>query len=81
MFGMGSDKKKKKVEYSFDLEQDLQDPGKLRATKEQIDARITELKTILRQGEDKKKFDEIQTLLHAYLAAQKVIQRVNRKLF
>lgn len=82
MFGMGSDKKKKKVaEVTFDLEQDLKDPGKLRAMKEQVEERIAQLKGMLRQGEDKKSFDQTQTLLHGYLALQKVIQRVNRKMF
>ena len=82
MFGMGSDKKKKPdADYSFDLEEDLKDPGKLRAMKERVEERITQLKTLLRQGEDKKVFDEAQTLLHGYLAVQKVIQRVNRKMF
>jgi hypothetical protein len=82
MFGMDSGKKrKKKAEVSFDLEQDLKDPGKLRATKEQVDERINQLKGMLRQGEDKSSFDQIQTLLHGYLAVQRVIQRVNRKMF
>ncbi len=82
MFGMDSGKKKKKAaEISFDLEQDLKDPGKLRAMKEQVEERITQLKGILRHGEDKKVFDQAQTLLHGYLAVQKVIQRVNRKMF
>ena len=82
MFGMESGKKKKKIaDYSFDLEQDLKDPGKLRAMKEQVEERVSRLKGMLRQGEDKKSFDQIQTLLHGYLAVQKVIQRVNRKSF
>ncbi len=82
MFGMGGNKKKKTApEFSFDLEEDLKDPGKLRSIKEQIEERITQLKTMLRQGEDKKSFDQTQTLLHGYLALQKVIQRVNRKMF
>ncbi len=81
MFGMESGKKKGKLpETQFDLEVDLKDPGKLRATKEQIEERITQLKTLLRQGKDKQTFDEAQTLLHGYLAAQKVIGRVNRKM-
>lgn len=82
MFGMEGDKKKKNLsDYSFDLEQDLKDPGKLRAFKEQMEDRVQKMKTLLRQGEDKKVFDQTQTLLHGYLAAQKVIQRVNRKMF
>lgn len=82
MFGMESDKKKKKVaDFSFDLEEDLKDLGKLRAIRKQIEERVMKLKTMLRQGEDKKSFDQTQTLLHGYLALQKVIQRVNRKMF
>jgi hypothetical protein len=82
MFGMESGKKKKKIaEYSFDLEEDLKDPGKLRAMKEQVEERVNQLKAMLRQGDDKNKFDQIQTLLHGYLAIQKIIQRANRKMF
>lgn len=82
MFGMESDKKKKKAaEYYFDLENDLKDPGKLKAFKEKIEERVQQLKTLLRHGEDKKAFDQTQTLLHGYLATQKVIQRINRKTF
>lgn len=81
MFGMEGTKKKKKVEeYSFDLENELKDPGKLRALKERVEERIQQLKTLLRQGEDKNTFDQVQSLLHGYLAVQKVIQRVNRKI-
>ncbi len=82
MFGMGSDKKKNKVaEINFDLEDELKDPGKLRAYKEKIEERVVQLKSMLRQGEDKKVFDQTQTLLHGYLALQKVIQRANRKMY
>lgn len=82
MFGMKKDNSKKSVtDYSFDLEEDLKDPGKLRAIKEQVEERVQQLKSLLRQGEDKQKFDEIQTLLHGYLAIQRVIQRTNRKMF
>lgn len=82
MFGMESDKKKKRTaEISFDLEEDLKNPGKLRAIKEQIEEQIAQLKNMIRQGKDKKSFDQTQTLLHGYLALQRVIQRVNRKMF
>lgn len=83
MFGMkgGKEKDQNKVgDYQFELEKDLKDPGKLKAMKEQIEERVNQLKGILRQGEDKKVFDQTQTLLHGYLAVQKVIQRVNRKM-
>ncbi|MFN0065321.1 MAG: DUF5398 family protein [Chlamydiales bacterium] len=77
---MESGKKKKVEEMSFDLEKDMKDPGKLRAMKEQVEERIQQLKTLLREGKDKKMFDQAQTLLHGYLAVQKVMQRVNKKM-
>lgn len=80
MFGMESGSKKAPVEtFEFDLEADLKDPGKLKATKEQVEERIQQLKTELRKGEDKEAFDKAQTLLHGYLAIQKVLGRVGNK--
>ena len=80
MFGMESGKKKKMADFTFDLEADLRDPGKLRAYNEQVEARVAQLKEMLRSGGDQTEFDKVQTLLHGYLAVQKVMQRVNRKL-
>ncbi|MCP5469552.1 MAG: DUF5398 family protein [Chlamydiales bacterium] len=80
MFGMESGKKKKMADFTFDLENDIKDPGKLRALKEQVEERIGQLKNMLRGGGEKAEFDDAQTLLHGYLAVQKVLQRVNRKL-
>jgi hypothetical protein len=76
-FSMEKGKKKKEI-LEFDMEKDLKDPANVRAMKEKINGRVQELKAILRQGEDKKAFEETQTLLHGYLAAQKVIQRIGR---
>lgn len=82
MFDLSQGKKpKKEDDYQFDLEAELKDPAKLRARKEQVEERINQLKGILRTGGDKKSFDLAQTLLHGYLAVQKVMQRVNRKMF
>lgn len=82
MFEMGKNKAKGKLdEYTFDLEKDLKDPVKLRAAKEKVEERTRQLKDLLRRGEDKKNFDQAQTLLHGYIALQKVMQRVNRKMF
>jgi len=77
---LGPDKKKKKPQekWEFDLEKDLKAPANLRSMKEKVNARIQELKTVLRQGEDKKNFEDAQVLLHGYVAAQKVIQRAGR---
>ncbi len=81
MFGLGKEKKGPAFgEWEFDLEKELKDAGAMRKQKEEINQRTQELKTMLRQGEDQKSFDETQTLLHGYLAAQKVIGRIGRKL-
>ncbi len=81
MFGLGKEKKGPAfAEWEFDLEKELKDAGAMRKQKEEINQRTQELKTMFRQGEDQKSFDETQTLLHGYLAAQKVIGRIGRKL-
>ncbi len=80
MFGMESGKQKKEmVDFTFDLEKDVKDPGKMRALKEQVESRIAQLKNTLRGGGTQEEFDETQKLLHGYLAMQKVLERVNRK--
>lgn len=82
MFGMEKKfgKKKGKVEeWEFDLEQDLQNPTELKKIKTTTEERILQLKNLLRQGGDKQTFDNAQTLLHGYLAVQKIIQRTTRK--
>ncbi len=79
MFDMtGQGKKAPMALFEFDLETELKDPGKLKAMKEQVEERIQQLKTLLRQGDDKETFDKTQTLLHGYLALQKVFARVGR---
>lgn len=81
MFGMEKNKdgKKKTDDYLYDLEKDLKDGTNMRQFKQKTDERVQTLKSMLRQGEDKKQFDDAQVLLHAYLAMQKVVQRLNRK--
>lgn len=78
MFDMAK-KKKDNANWEFDLEKELSDPAKKRKYKEQVDQSVNEIKNLLRQGIDKKTFDDAQTLLHGYLAIQKVLQRVGKK--
>lgn len=80
MFELGKEKgKKAKIqEWNFDLENDLKTPEGMKKTKAQIEEAIATLKTLLRAGGDKKTFDDAQTLLHGYLAVQKVIARVGK---
>ncbi len=71
--------KKKTPEIKFDMENDLSDPVKLRKSQEEIATKIQKLKNLLRQGENKKTFDQTQAVLTGMLAAQKVINRINRR--
>lgn len=77
MFGLGEEKKKGDS-WEFDLEKDMKNPQTARQWKETMNDRIQNLKTLMRKGEDKATFDEAQNLLHGYLAAQKVIQRIGK---
>lgn len=80
MFGMKKESSGEPVDaFKFDLEVDLEDPGALRAKKEEVEMRVLQLKKLLREGGDKETFENAQTLLHAYLAVQKVLERINRK--
>jgi len=85
MFGMGKEKGKQGKGHQvtpaeFDLEKDLKNPSQLRAVKEKLETRVQQLKTAMRGGGDKEEFDQAQVLLHGYLACQKVVSRVNRKM-
>lgn len=71
--------KSKAQEWEFDIEKELGNPVELRKRKEGVQLRVQELKSLLRQGEDKKLFEETQTVLNGLLAAQKVIGRLERK--
>lgn len=76
MFDLNKQKKKSVIpDYEFDVEKDCRDPSKQKALKEQINTRVQQLKNALRQGDDKNFFDQAQTLLHGYLALEKVLKR------
>lgn len=78
MFGLGKKDKENEGELSFDLENELKDVAALRKLQKQSDERVMTLKKLLREGDEKKEFDAMQTLLHGYLALNKVVQRVNK---
>lgn len=76
MFGLEDQKKKKKVDvFLFDLERDLKKPEKQKELKDKIDARIQEIKSILKKGESKEDFDKFGILLHGYTSLFKVMAR------
>jgi len=75
MFGL--DKQKQPPLAQFDLESDLQQhPEKALELKSNIEKQVQELKTRLREGTSSKHFDELGAILHAYLAMQKVVERI-----
>jgi hypothetical protein len=79
MFGLESQKKKKPVEFIFDLEKELMNEKMNKEIKQKIESRIQRIKEILRTGDSKEEFDHFGVLLHGYTALMKVISRVAPK--
>ncbi|AAP04783.1 DUF5398 family protein [Chlamydia caviae] len=64
----------------FDLEKDMQDLSKAQEIKANVQDKVQKLNASLREGSDKVFFEKQQTLLAGYLALQKVLGRINRKM-
>jgi len=83
MFGLEQGKGKGKGKrdlFEFDLEKDLKnDPKKAQAISNQIDEKVKWLKEELRKGTATEDFETCGTLLHGYVAMQKVINRVEQR--
>jgi hypothetical protein len=75
MFGLNEDKKGDEVDFSYDVENNLRDPKKLKEAKDHIEAAIQKIKTNLRSGDEKENFDKFGVLLHGYLSMKKVMDR------
>jgi len=78
MFGL-QDKGKKKPDFVFELEKELMDPKQRKLIKEKVEARIQDLKKILRDGENEKDFEKFGLMLHGYTSLLKVISRFTPK--
>ena len=73
MFGM----EKKSPLFEFDLEASLKkDPGKKAALLKEVEEKVQELKTLLREGTASEEFDQYGVLLHGYAALQKILNRL-----
>lgn len=73
MFGM----EKKKALFEFDLEIELKkDVAKKKALLAEVEKKIQDLKTQLREGTHAENFDQFGILLHGYAALQKVLNRL-----
>lgn len=79
MFGLEDQKKKKTIEFVFDLEKELKDSKKALELKQKVEEQIQKVKTVLRTGESKEDFDGFGILLHGYTALIKVFGRVKNK--
>lgn len=76
MFGLESQKKKKKIEpFVFELEKELKDPKTHKELKQKVENRIQEIKSTLKSGENKEDFDKFGVLLHGYTSLLKVMAR------
>lgn len=81
MFNMeNSAKEEKSSRPLFDLERDMQDLNHAQEIKSEVQDKVHKLTMFLREGADKKSFEQQQTLLAGYLALQKVLGRINRKM-
>ncbi len=79
MFGLEKDKKQKE-KFAFDLEEDLsKHPEKMKALLAKAQARMDELKKLLREGQSSEDFDQYGILLHGYAALQRVLKKVARE--
>lgn len=77
MFGL---KKEPNEPFAFDLEIDLKkNPEHAKETIKTIEERISLLKNLLREGAETDDFDDYGVLLHAYVALQKVLNKVLEK--
>lgn len=75
MFGLKDDKKKGK--HVFDLEKLVREKPEYRKEKlEKAEARIQEIKKMLREGVAEKQYEQAGQLLQAYVALQKVLKKI-----
>ena len=74
MFGL---EKQPRERFAFDLEKEIKDnPGHGKKYIERAEARILEIKKMLREGANEKEFDQLEILLHGYGALQKTLKKI-----
>ncbi len=80
MFGLEKQKKKKPTgEFVFELENELKDSKKHKELRQRVEARIQQIKEVLRSGDDQEEFDRFGLLLHGYNSLLKVMARFTAK--
>jgi hypothetical protein len=74
MFGL--ERNTEEVDFSYDLEKDLANPESTKQIREDVDARIKEIKDVMRKGKKEKDiFNTYGILLHGYVSMKKVMER------
>ncbi len=80
MFGLGSKGKAKDGDQAvFDLEKDLAHANKRKEVQQRIQARMLQIKGLLRVGLSTEEFNNFGYLLHGYAALLKVVARFGTK--
>ena len=82
MFNMekSAAKEEKAVRQLFDLEQDMHDLTKAHEINANVQNKVQMLTSSLREGASKESLEKQQSLLAGYVALQKVLGRINRKM-
>jgi len=81
MFGLNSDKKGKgqKPLFKFPLETDLEDEKKCKKMMEHTEKQILDIKKQIKEGASSDEYEHLGTLLHAYSALLKIINKLPEK--
>ncbi len=80
MFGLGKEKDKKNSPMEqFDLEKDLSSAVQRKEVQQRTQARMLQIKGLLRAGLSKEEFNDFGYLLHGYAALLKVVARFGAK--
>ena len=76
MFGL---ERKEQEKFAFDLEKEIKaQPDHAKKYMDKAEARIAEIKKLLREGAGEQQFDELDVLLHGYSALQKTIKNIRK---
>jgi hypothetical protein len=80
MFGLEKEKPKAKKndDFVYELERELANVRLHSEIKRKVEARIQQLKNLLRTGESKEEFDRCGQLLHGYTSLLKVMSRFKK---
>ncbi|MCH9811412.1 DUF5398 family protein [bacterium] len=81
MFGFNKKGKEKepKAFFEFPLEQDIQNPEKLKVMMDSAEKQILILKKAIQEGAKPEEYEKLGTLLHGYSALMKIFSKAPKK--